>query len=37
MVSVDKVNFRSRGLRVAGNLYKPDGSGKHSAVVVSHP
>lgn len=37
MVSVDKVSFRSRGLRVAGNLYKPDGSGKHSAVVVSHP
>lgn len=37
MVSVDKVNFRSRGLRIAGNLYKPDGSGKHSAVVVGHP
>ena len=37
MVEVSKVSFLSKGIKVVGELYKPDQSGKRAGVVVSHP
>ncbi|WFD42052.1 hypothetical protein MPSI1_000689 [Malassezia psittaci] len=37
MPSTERVSFKSRELKVAGTLYKPEGSGKLPAVVVAHP
>jgi uncharacterized protein len=31
------VDFRSEGLRPAGDLYLPDGDGSHTAVVLTGP